>query len=47
MEKYQVTPLAYDSLDYASAFCSEKCPEGIVAIADNTLRIFSVEKLGD
>src|SRR5690606_14452943 len=30
----------------ASGFISEQCPEGIVAIASNTLRILSLEKLG-
>ena len=33
-------------LDYVSSFSSEQCPEGIVAIATNTLRILSLEKLG-
>ena len=47
MGQYRVTPLSYDSLSHANAFSSERCPEGIVAIADNTLRIFSVEHLGD
>ena len=27
-------------------FSSEQCPEGIVAIAGNTLRILALEKLG-
>jgi splicing factor 3B subunit 3 len=39
--------LSYDPLSYSCAFSSERCPEGIVAIADNTLRIFSVEHLGE
>ena len=33
-------------LEYASGFASEQCPEGIVAIAANTLRILALEKLG-
>lgn len=46
--KYSVTPLTYDALSYASAFCSERCPQnGIVAIAENTLRIITLDKLGD
>jgi splicing factor 3B subunit 3 len=40
------TPLSYEMLDSGSSFSSEQCPEGIVAIADNTLRIVSVEQLG-
>lgn len=33
-------------LEYASGFSSEQCPEGIVAISTNTLRILALEKLG-
>ncbi|XP_022661518.1 splicing factor 3B subunit 3-like [Varroa jacobsoni] len=44
--RFHLTPLSYDSLEYASGFCSEQCPEGIVAIAGNTLRILALEKLG-
>jgi len=39
MGQYRVTPLSYEALSQASPFSSERCPEGIVAIADNTLRI--------
>ena len=36
-------PLSYLQLEYGSCFKSELCPEGIVAISDNTLRYpFSV-----
>ena len=45
--RHFVTPLSYESLDFASNFQSEQCNEGIVAISGNTLRIISVEKLGD
>jgi len=41
-----LTPLSYESLDSATGFSSEQCPEGIVAIAGNTLRILALEKLG-
>lgn len=34
-------------MESASSFSSPKCPEGIVAIAGNTLRIISVERLGE
>ncbi len=47
MNKVNITPLSYEALESASSFCSEKCPEGIVAIAGNTLRIISVERLGE
>jgi splicing factor 3B subunit 3 len=48
MGKYKVVPLSYDTLNYVSAFTSERCTEGgMVALADNSLRIIKVEKLGD
>ncbi|KAI9279118.1 CPSF A subunit region-domain-containing protein [Sporodiniella umbellata] len=42
-----LTPLSYEMLEYGSAFVTEQCPEGVVAVAGNTLRIFTVEKLGN
>lgn len=47
MNRVNITPLSYENLENASSFSSEKCPEGIVAIAGNTLRIISVERLGE
>ena len=44
--RFFLTPLSYQSLEYASGFSSEQCPEGIVAISANTLRILALEKLG-
>ncbi|KAK6185339.1 hypothetical protein SNE40_007593 [Patella caerulea] len=44
--RFHLTPLSYESLEYASGFASEQCPEGIVAISTNTLRILALEKLG-
>lgn len=44
--RFHLTPLSYESLEFASGFSSEQCPEGIVAISANTLRILSLEKLG-
>lgn len=41
-----LTPLSYDMLEYGSPFVSEQCAEGVVAVAGNTLRIFTIEKLG-
>lgn len=32
-------------MEYASGFSSEQCPEGIVAVSTNTLRILALEKL--
>lgn len=33
-----LTPLSYEMLEYGSDFVSEQCPEGVVAVAGNTLR---------
>jgi splicing factor 3B subunit 3 len=41
-----LTQLSYETLEYASGFSSEQCPEGVVAISGNTLRILAMEKLG-
>jgi splicing factor 3B subunit 3 len=47
LSTYMMTPLSYEMLESASNFCSEQCPDGMVAITGNTLRILTVEKLGD
>ena len=47
MGKVNITPLSYEMLEYASSFSSKKCPEGIVAISGNTLRIIYVERLSE
>lgn len=44
--RFYLTPLSYETLEYASGFSSEQCPEGIVAISTNKLRILALEKLG-
>ena len=44
--RFHLTPLSYESLEYAAGFSSEQCPEGIVSISTNTLRILALEKLG-
>lgn len=36
--RFHLTPLSYETLEFASGFSSEQCPEGIVAISANTLR---------
>ena len=45
--RYQVTPMSYETLEYASPFTSEACPEGFVCVAGNTLRILTTERLGE
>ena len=41
----QFAPLLFDSLDYASGFSAELCPDGVIAITENVLRIFTLPKL--
>lgn len=36
--RFHLTPLSYETLEFASGFASEQCPEGIVVISTNTLR---------
>ncbi|VDO89343.1 unnamed protein product [Schistosoma mattheei] len=36
--RFHLIPLSYEALEYASGFSSEQCPEGIVAICNNSLR---------
>ena len=38
LRRFHLTPLSYETLEYAAGFSSEQCPEGIVAISTNTLR---------
>ena len=45
--RFHLTPLSYEPLEYAAGFSSEQCPEGIVAISGNTLRILALENLGN
>lgn len=42
-----MTPLSYDPLDFAAEFSTEMCPEGVVAVSGEKLRIFGVERLGE
>ncbi|OQS05115.1 pre-mRNA-splicing factor RSE1, partial [Thraustotheca clavata] len=43
----QLTPLSCEPLTYASVFISEQCPEGIVAVAQDELKILTLDALGD
>ncbi|KAF6255086.1 CPSF A subunit region-domain-containing protein [Scenedesmus sp. NREL 46B-D3] len=47
MGRWQFMPLSYEALDHAASFASEQCPEGFVAVVKNTLRILSVENIGE
>ena len=43
---YESTTLRMCSVAFAG-FASEQCPEGFVAVAKNTLRILTLERLGE
>ncbi|WIA12061.1 hypothetical protein OEZ85_012138 [Tetradesmus obliquus] len=47
MGRWQFMPLSYEPLDHAASFASEQCPEGFVAVVKSTLRILSVENIGE
>ncbi|KEY70225.1 hypothetical protein S7711_04334 [Stachybotrys chartarum IBT 7711] len=44
---FVVTPLNYVDLEWGWNFTSEQCEEGVVGIQGQSLRIFSVDRLGD
>lgn len=43
--RYNMTPLTYEPLEHAGSISSEYCPEGIVAVCKNSLRILVAEHL--
>lgn len=44
---FVVTPLDYVDLNWGWNFSSEQCEEGVVGIQDQSLRIFSIDRLGE
>jgi splicing factor 3B subunit 3 len=42
----ETTPLSYEAMDCISSFVSEQCPEGLIGITGNTLRVIALEALG-
>ena len=45
-DRMQFMPLIYSGLDHAWSFNAELCPEGLIGIAEGTLRIFTIPQLG-
>ncbi|OMJ23582.1 Splicing factor 3B subunit 3 [Smittium culicis] len=41
----KLSPMSYDMLEYSSSFSSDQCSQGVVAIAENTLRIFTIDRI--
>lgn len=44
---FLLTPVSYETLEYAASFSSDQCAEGVVAVAGNALRVFTIERLGE
>ncbi|KAK3816518.1 MAG: mono-functional DNA-alkylating methyl methanesulfonate N-term-domain-containing protein [Benniella sp.] len=44
LSRIHLNPLSYDALEYTASFASEQCLEGVVAIAGNELKVFTIEK---
>lgn len=44
---FLLTPLSYETLEYAASFSSDQCVEGVVAVAGSALRVFTIERLGE
>jgi splicing factor 3B subunit 3 len=44
---FLLTPLSYETLEYAASFASDQCEEGVVAVAGDALRVFTIERLGE
>lgn len=44
---FLLTPLSYETLEYAASFASDQCAEGVVAVAGSALRVFTIERLGE
>eukprot|EP00668_Euglena_longa_P034958 GGOE01044886.1.p1 GENE.GGOE01044886.1~~GGOE01044886.1.p1 ORF type:complete len:1215 (-),score=437.39 GGOE01044886.1:243-3482(-) len=45
--RFHMTPVGQDSFEHASNFASEPCPEGLVTIQSNRVRILALERIGD
>ncbi|KAK7270094.1 hypothetical protein RIF29_22995 [Crotalaria pallida] len=44
---FLLTPLSYETLEFAASFSSDQCVEGVVSVAGEALRIFTIERLGE
>nr|CAN64633.1 hypothetical protein VITISV_043788 [Vitis vinifera] len=44
---FLLTPLSYETLEFAASFSSDQCAEGVVAVAGDALRVFTIERLGE
>ncbi|EGX97124.1 pre-mRNA splicing factor RSE1 [Cordyceps militaris CM01] len=44
---FEITPLSYVDLEWGWNFSSEQCEDGVVGIQGQSLRIFSIDRLGE
>ncbi|KAL8162187.1 hypothetical protein V2J09_013676 [Rumex salicifolius] len=44
---FLLTPISYETLEFAASFSSDQCAEGVVAVAGDELRVFTIERLGE
>ena len=44
---FLLTPLSYETLEYAASFSSDQCAERVVAVSGDAFRIFTIERLGE
>ena len=47
LRHFLLTPLSYETLEFAASFSFDRCAEGVVAIAGDALRFFTIERLGE
>ena len=45
LSRNKLIPLSHEPVEFGASFCSEQCPEGIVAICGNVLKILGIDKL--
>ena len=45
--RFHMTPVGQDTFEHAANFASEPCPEGLVTIQSNRVRILALERIGD
>ncbi|KAE8717986.1 Splicing factor 3B subunit 3 [Hibiscus syriacus] len=41
---FLLTPLSYETLEFAASFSSDQCAEGVVSVAGDALRVFTIEQ---
>ncbi|WBW74987.1 U2 snRNP-associated protein, WD repeat protein Sap130 [Schizosaccharomyces osmophilus] len=47
LQNLQLSPISYSAIEHISSFASEQCPQGVVAVHHNVLKIFTIDSLQD